>query len=197
MQGRQVFSGIMPQSQVVFSIHATLADFDMWPAAPEQMVEARDFAAGLIGGDIVTPETLAWVHERTGGALFLAREAGQLTGVWAGVLLTEAGVRACHADTFDALDPDPGHVAQKWEDPAGVYAWGIAGSTRESAKRVVEAAGGALFRVTLAHLPYFTRPATPAGVRLVIERFNFMPVPASTSGLCWMGPRRERLSAVA
>jgi hypothetical protein len=197
MQGRQAASGVSSQSEVVSAIHATLATFDMWPAEPGQMVEARNFAAGLIGGDIVTPETLAWVHERTGGALFLAREEGRLTGVWAGVLLTEAGVRACHADTFNALDPDPDHVAEKWEDPAGVYAWGIAGSTRESAKRVVEAAGGALFRVTLAHLPYFTRPATPAGVRLVIERFNFMPVPSSTSGLCWMGPRRDRLSAVA
>jgi len=197
MQGRQAARGVSSQSAVVSAIHATLATFDMWPAAPDQMVEARDFAAGLIGGDIVTPQTLAWVHERTGGALFLAREEGRLTGVWAGVLLTEAGVRACHADTFNALDPDPDHVAEKWEDPAGVYAWGIAGSTRESAKRVVEAAGGALFRVTLAHLPYFTRPATPAGVRLVIERFNFMAVPSSTSGLCWMGPRADRLSAVA
>jgi len=157
----------------------------MWPATTEQMAEARAFAASLIGENIVTPQTLAWVQDRTGAALFLAREEGRLTGVWAAVLLSQAGLAACHADRFDALDPNPSHVAEKGDPPAGVYAWGIAGSTRASAKRVV-AAGEVAYREVFVHLPYFTRPTTAAGVRLAITRFGFKPVPGSTSGLVWM-----------
>ena len=197
MQPRQAASGISSLSSwVVNAIHATLAGFDVWPAEPAQMIEAREFAAALIGGDIVTPETLAWVHERTGASLFLAREAGRLTGVWAAVLLSEAGVRACHADAFDALEPDPAHVAEASAEPAGVYAWGIAGSTRESARRLV-AAGAAVDQAALAHLPGFTRPVTEAGMRLALERMNFKPVPGSKTGLVWMAPRVVRPSVAA
>ena len=183
-------------SAVIDAIHVSHARFDLRAAAPELIVEARDFAAELIGGKIATVQTLAWVHERTGAALFLAREEGRLTGVWATVLLSEAGVRACHADDFDGLEPDRRHVAKKSEDPAGHYAWGIAGSTRESAKRVV-AAADALYWSVLPHLPFFTRPTTPAGVRVVVERLGFGPVPGSQTGLVWMGPRSDRPSVAA
>ena len=180
----------------IAAIHASHAGFGLSPARPDEIAEARDFAADLIGGKNVSPDTLAWVHERTGGCLFLAREEGRLTGVWASVLLTDAGVAACHADAFDALDPDPGHVSKKHQEPAGHYAWGIAGSTRESARRVVGAAD-ALFWSVLSHLPFFTRPATPAGVRLVVERLGFEPVPGSSSGLVWRAPRTDRASVAA
>ena len=61
MQDRQAASGDSSPSSVVTAIHATHASFDIWPAAPAQMEEARAFAAALIGDDIVTPETLAWI----------------------------------------------------------------------------------------------------------------------------------------
>jgi hypothetical protein len=165
-------------------------------ARPRDIPEAREFAAALIGGENASPGVLARVHRRTGAAIFLAHEDGALTGVWANVLLTEAGVAACHADRFDALDPHPDHVTERGRAPAGSYAWAVAASTRDSRKRVV-AAGEAIYQGPLAHLPYFTRPATPAGVRLVIERFNFLAVAGSTSGLCWMPPRERQLPSVA
>jgi hypothetical protein len=194
MQDRQAASGDSTLSSVVAAIHATHASFDIWPAAPAQMQEARAFAAALIGDDIVTPETLAWAHERTGASLFLAREDGRLTGVWAALLLTEAGVRACHDDTFNALEPDPDHVAEKTSEPAGVYAWGIAGATKDSSKRML-IAGAAVDYATLSHMPGFTRPTTEAGRRLALERMNFKPVPGSTTGLVWMAPRTARPQA--
>jgi hypothetical protein len=172
----------------VEAIRDGLAAFEMTPAVSEDIDEARAFAAALIGPDIITPETLAWVHDYTGCALFLAREEGRLTGVWANVLLTEAGVRACFDDAFAALDPDIDHVAPLGQEPVGAYAWGVAASTKESRKRIV-AAGGSVYAHELGHLPYFTRPATEAGVRLVIERFGFHAVPGATSGLVWMPPR--------
>jgi hypothetical protein len=183
-------------SERISAIHASHATFDLWPAKSDEIVEARDFAANLIGGKNVPPDTLAWVHERTGGCLFLAREDGLLTGVWASVLLSPAGVQACHEDRFDGLDPDPRHVAEKHDDPAGHYAWGIAGSTKASSRRVVGAAD-ALFWTVLSHLPFFTRPATPAGVRLVVERLDFRPVPGSTTGIVWREPRTLRTSVAA
>jgi hypothetical protein len=194
MLGPQAANGVSSPSSVVVAIHATHATFDIWPAEPDQMVEAREFAAALIGGNIVTPETLARVHECTGAALFLAREEGRLTGVWAAVLLTQAGVRACHDDSFNALDPDPGHVAEKSSEPAGVYAWGVAGATKESARRLLISAA-AVDQATLSHLPGFTRPTTPAGARLALERMNFRPVPGSKTGLVWMEPRTVRPQA--
>jgi hypothetical protein len=161
--------------------------YGLSPARPQDMHQAREFAATLIGGEIVSAGVLAWAHRRTGGALYLAHEEGRLTGVWANVLL---------ADRFNALDPEPSHVAERGQDPAGCYAWGVAASTRDSRKRIV-AAGDAIYQGVLAHLPYFTRPATPAGVRLVIERFNFQPVAGSTTGLVWMPPRQRQAPSVA
>jgi len=194
MDAGQDMSAHSGSSAVVSAIHASLAAFDMHSVQPEQIVEAREFAAALIGGENVRPETIAWVQERTGAALFLAYEDGRLTGVWAAVLLTEAGVRACMDDSFNALNPDIAHVAEKGEEPAGAYAWGIGGSTKESAKRVVRF-GAYLFQNPLAHLPCFARPVTPAGARLVIERFNFQRVPGSTTGLVWTPPHGVRTEA--
>jgi hypothetical protein len=182
----------IPLSSVVRSIHATLAQFDIQPAAPAEMVEARALAETLIGDQIVRPETLARVHERSGAALFLAREEDRLTGVWAAVLLSEAGLRACHEDRFDGVEPEPEHVARKDRDPAGVYAWGIAAATRETARRLV-AAGEAVDRAALAHLPAFTRPVTEAGLRLAVERRGFRLIEGSKTGLYWVDPH-ARLS---
>ena len=156
------------------------------------MTEAQAFAKALIGDKIVRPETLSWVHDRSGAALFLAREDGRLTGVWAALLLSEAGVRACQEDRFDGLDPDPEHVADKGSDPAGVYAWGIAAATRDTARRLV-AAGEAVDLAALVHLPAFTRPVTEAGLRLAVERRGFRPVAGSRTGLYWVDPH-ARLS---
>ena len=183
-------------SWVVSAICTTHAKFDIWPAAPDDMDEARAFAAAMIGPDIVRPETLAWVHARSGAGLFLAQEDGRLTGVWAAVLLTGAGVVACHEDRFDGVDPDPAHVAPIDEAPAGVYAWGIAAATRDSARRLV-AASDAVDQAALAHLPGFTRPVTEAGLRLAVERKGFRPVPGSRTGLYWVDPRAGRASAAA
>jgi hypothetical protein len=183
-------------SRVAYAIHLGLTAYGLSPAWSGDMAQARAFAAGLIGPDIASPGVLDRVQRRTGAALYLAHEGGRLTGVWASVLLTEAGVRACHADRFEALNPDLKHVAENGFEPAGVYGWGIAASTRDTARRIV-AAGESLFLGALAHLPHFARPVTAAGVRLSVDRFSFQPVPHATSGLVWMPPRERHLPSVA
>jgi hypothetical protein len=177
-------------------IHSTHAGFSVQAARPDQIAEARAFAAFFIGDKVATAETLAWVHERSGASLFLAHEDGRLAGVWAALLLSEAGVRACYDDTFDGLEPDPAHVARRTEEPAGVYAWGIACATKDTARRLI-AASDAVDAVALAHLHAFTRPVTEAGMRLAQERKGFRPVEGTKTGLFWVGPRRAQPEVAA
>jgi hypothetical protein len=168
-------------------MHAAHARFDIWPVNPDEMDEARELAARLIGVEIVTPQTLSRVHERTGGAVFVARQDGRVTGVWAAVLLSAAGFRAALADTFNALEPETSHIADRREEPVAIYIWGIVGATRDCAQRIV--AAGVAVDVALAHLPAFTRPTTPAGRRIALGRMGFKPLAGSNTGLVWMEPR--------
>src|ERR1700739_1799609 len=121
MRGRQTaVDKPKSSSWVVKMVNSTHAGFGVQAARPDQMAEARAFAAFFIGDKVAAAETLSWVHERSGASLFLAHEDGRLSGVWAALLLSEAGVRACYDDTFDGLEPDPAHVARRNEEPAGI-----------------------------------------------------------------------------
>jgi hypothetical protein len=181
-------------STVVAAIAGELAVYDLHGAAAADMVEARKFAANLIGPDIVSAATLQMVHERSGAGLFLAREEGALTGVLAFVLLNDVGFRAVREDVFDAVSPLPAHVAGRGQAPVAVYGWGIAATGKPSAIRLVEGAK-AMARNAVAHLPYFGRAATDAGVRLMRERLGFQDWPGSTSGLLWRPPILRRQAA--
>ncbi len=183
-------------SPTVLAIRAAFAKFNVPPAEAEEVVEAQQFAEQLIGGKLVSAETLGAVHQLTGAALFLYREDGVLTGLFAMVLLNAEGRRAVEADQFDALNPSPRHVMAQDQDPAAIYGWGIAATNHPAAQQVIEACGN--FAMTAApHLPVFARPVTPKGLRLVVEKMMFKPVPGSTTGLVWIEPLNQRLPAVA
>lgn len=183
-------------SPTVLAIRAAFAEFDVAPAEPGEVPEAQRFASHLIGGKLVAAETLAAIQETTGAALFLYREAGVLTGLFAMVLLNAEGRRAVEADQFDALDPSPLHVMTQDEDPTAIYGWGIAATNHAAAQQVIQACGA--FAMTVApHLPVYARPVTPKGVKLVVDKMMFKPVPGSTTGLVWIEPLNQRLPAVA
>lgn len=180
---------------VVGVIRRELAAFDLDPARDRDIAEARAFAAGLIGPQIVSAEALQRVHEQSGAGLFLAREEGVLTGVLAFVLLNRAGLAAVWAESFEATDPSPSHVSLAHEDPVALYGWGVAATTRASADRVIEGAR-AMWASAVAGLPYFARPTTPKGERLMRERLNFEDCPGSKTGLVWLPPdRAQRVAA--
>jgi hypothetical protein len=177
-------------------MRAALAAFDVAPAEPREVAEAQAFAAVLIGGKLVSSERLASVHESTGAGLFLFREQGELTGLLALVLLSAEGLAAVRADAFDSLDPAPAHVIVPGGEPVGIYGWGIAATNHEAAAKILDACG-LLGRTVAPHLPVYARPVTPKGVRLMMERLNFRPVPGSTTGLVWFDPATARPEAVA
>lgn len=172
-----------------------LARFDVRPAEPARIAEARAFAAQLIGAGIVTASDLERVHALSGGAaLYTTEEDGQLSGVLAFVLLNAQGLAAVHAGDFDALSPDEGHVAGPGQTPRAFYGWGVAATTKASARRVVDAAR-AVMAGAVGHLPKFARPTTEAGHRLMRERLGFVDLPGCGSGLVWKAPVSEGLAA--
>ena len=183
-------------SPTVVGIRAAFAEFDVMPAEPEEVVEAQAFATRLIGGKLVSPAKLASIHATTGAGLFLVRENGELTALFAMVLLNADGRRAVEADEFDSLEPPPCHVIAEGEEPAAIYGWGIAATNHPAAQRIIDACG-LLGRTAAPHLPVFARPVTPRGLRLMVERMNFKPVPGSTTGLVWADPSAQGQAAVA
>lgn len=169
-------------SNPIDSIGRVLAGFYLQPAKTTEFLEARALAAQLIGAEIVPPEVLRRVHERSGGGLFLTREQAALTGALAFVLLSREGLTAIETDRFDAVDIPLNHIARPSELPAGLYAWGLCASTPRSARRVV--AGARAMRVEVVpDLPCFGRAATPAGRRLMVDHLRCKPLSHSRTGL--------------
>lgn len=177
--------------RIVSAIRKDLAAFDLVPAVAADIAEARTFAAKLIGPNIVAAAALQRVHERSGAGLFLAREEGRLTGVLAFVLLNPAGLAAVWDQSFNAVDPEPAHVVAAGQEPVAVYGWGVAATTKPSAVRLIDGAR-AMGADAAAGLPYFARPTTEAGHRLMRERLNFVDCPGSTTGLVWLPPAHLR-----
>ncbi len=175
------------RASVSLAIRAELALLDIYPASRTEVVEARHFAARLIGGTIVTPEGLQRVHEHSGAGLFVYHDDEELTGVLALVMLNAAGHDAIRGEAFDALDPDLAHVAREGEDPAALYGWGIAATRKMTARRLVDGLS-AIANGPVGHLPYYSRAATPQGERLLIERIGFRPYPGSATGLLQLAP---------
>jgi hypothetical protein len=161
-----------------------LAGFGLHPAGPGDVPEARTLAADLIGGGVVSEADFARVHRRSRMALFLAREEGRLTGLLAFVPLTAAGTRAVREDRFDAGAPADEHIARPGDEVCALYGWGVAATTKDAARRLIEGAR-AVGRGPAAHLPTYARPTTEAGHRLMRERLEFLDLPGSRTGLVW------------
>ena len=130
------------------------------PAGSCEMLEARALAADLISPDIATAATFVSIQQHTGGAaLHLFREDGQITGVLGFAPLSQKGFRALIAETFDAVDPPPEHLAGAGDYPAACYGWGIAGSS-PAARKALVAATIALYAEIFPDIPWFSRGAT-------------------------------------
>ncbi|HKT54268.1 MAG TPA: hypothetical protein VJP88_07435 [Caulobacteraceae bacterium] len=183
-------------SLAVEQICAAFAQFKVAPARPHEVAEARGFAARLIGGEIVSAETLSRVHRRTGVSLFLARDQGELTGVLAFLPLNARGRQALWSDTFSAIEPCAAHIATQGETPAAIYNWGIAASRHRAVKRLID--GYELMRrEVVPGAAFFGRPVTEAGRRLMIDRLKFKSVPRSRTGLVWIEPIDQLTAAAA
>ena len=179
--------------EVARHIREDLLGFDLRPADGNATVRAQDLAARLIGPEIVSAEALRRVQDQAEAALFVTYEGDELTGVLAFVLLSRAGLEAVLRGDFDAQSPAQTHVATPAEIVCGFYGWGVAATTKPTARRLVEAAR-TMGRGSVAHIPYFARPTTEAGHRLMRERMNFVDLPGS-DGIVWAPPSNMRAAA--
>jgi len=172
-----------------------LGAFGVEPATGAEITAARAFAAQLIGEGIVAAADLERVHRLTGeSALFIAREDGEMTGVLAFVLLNVSGLRAVLTGAFNALAPAAEHVAGPGAPACAFYGWGVAATTKPSARRVIDGAK-AVMAGACGHLPKFARPTTEAGHRLMRERLGFEDLPGSFDGLVWQPPMEQAAAA--
>jgi hypothetical protein len=172
-----------------------LAPFEVRPAGPYEVAAARQLAAELIGEGIVTADELDRVQRLTAGSsLFVTEEDRTLRGILAFVLLNAEGLKAVLDGSFDALAPAAEHLAGPGETAHAFYGWGVAATTKLSARRVVDAAR-AIMAGTLGLLPKFARPTTEAGHRLMRERLDFVDLPGSQDGLVWQAPLNVAVAA--
>jgi hypothetical protein len=184
-----------PAPTLTARLRRELAAFDVRPADSADIAQARQFAAQLIGEGIVKADDLERVHRLTDqSALFVAREDGELTGVLAFVLLNVSGLRAALTGAFDALAPAAEHVAGPGQPACAFYGWGVAATTKPSARRVIDGAR-AIMAGSVGHLPKFARPTTEAGHRLMRERLGFEDLPGSFDGLVWQPPMEQAVAA--
>lgn len=170
-----VLSRRMADILKVFGIHS---------ANKDEIRKVHELATSLIGLKLADVSTLERVHEQTGAGVFVHKTDGQITGLLGFIPLNRAGVQQVNEGRFDALNPDPRYVADRDQTPYGMYGWAIAATDKESARRVVDGAR-AVISGAASHLPFYARPLTAAGERLMREKLGFADVPGNRTGLVW------------
>jgi hypothetical protein len=166
-------------------IREGLLNFGVVAASGPEMSEARELAARMIGGTVVSAEALDRVQAHSGCAVFVAHEAGELTGVLAFILLNAAGKAAVLSGAFDGADPDLAHVAAPDEVYCAAYGWGICATNKDTARRLLT--GSAETKHLTDHVPCYARPVTEAGERLMRERLGYVDLP-ECPGMVWLPP---------
>ena len=175
-------------------IRSEARHFGMVLADGPGMAEARELASQLIGGEVVSTDTLDRVQSYTGCAVLVAREAGEVAGVLAFVLLNAAGARAARAGRFDVFNPATNHMASPDEIVCATYGWGVAASDKPTAKRI--GAASEVVNRLMDGVPRYARAVTDAGRRFLCDRFGFRELPGS-DGLVWLPPPSQRMPAEA
>jgi hypothetical protein len=156
-------------------------------AREDELPELRRLAAELISPHIMALAGLRMVLRKTrSGLLAFEETGGALTGMLGIARLTQEGYEALLTGRFNPLAPSARHYAGPGDAVSAVYALGIAARTREAARATVTACTR-LRETVMAELPFYARPATDAGRRVLIERLHC----SQTLGdLLWSPPLR-------
>ncbi len=172
------------QQPIIAPCHVALG-FDT--ASDDELMLARELAAGLIGESIATLETSRTMRALHPMSTMVFKENGMVTGVMGVLPLRASGLLALATDRFDPVNPDPDQIAPAGEEPLAFYGWGFAATTRRASAVVIN--GANLFRTTVfPTIPGFARAATDAGRRVLMGRLGYSPFPRSTTGLLWTPP---------
>lgn len=153
-------------------ICSVAALFGLSPATLPQIQSGRRLAAQLISNDLTSVDLLTAVQRITSSSLFVFTEAGAVTGVLGFFPARPAGVAALDAGEFDARAFDLDIVARPGETPAGVYAFGVAASTKAAGSAIIRGSA-AIQEALLWALPIYTRVATEDGARVLLGGLGF------------------------
>lgn len=155
-----------------------------------ELPELRKLATELISPQVMPLAGLRMVLRKTRSGLLAFEEVGgELTGMLAVARLTDKGHEALFTGRFNPLSPSARHYAGPGDAVSAVYALGIAARTREAARATVTACVR-LRDTVMAELPFFARPATADGRRVLIERLHCSE---TVDGILWSPPlQRER-----
>lgn len=151
------------------------AQHNLFPAKSEDLPEAHALASSLINSDLVALDLMRRIHQASGGAMYVHRENGTMTGTLGLLVLAQVDVDQLRAGQFDGRFIDPDRLPTTAEQFAGTYIWVSAASTKNASRAVVKG-GGAMVDNLLWGLPVYSRAATEDGMRALLN-FNFAPLP--------------------
>lgn len=158
-----------------------MANFGWRTANEKEIPEMLALGERLINDRLISPETLAHLHDLTGITAWVFGDP--VEGLVISVPLTEAGLEAVQDNEFVAKTPDDAHVAAVGQPCAGVYIGIYAGETKEARKAVMSGAG--VIRMAIyAQVPCFARAATEDGARSM-ESLGWTPAGFGADKL-WM-----------
>lgn len=149
------------------------AAFGLEVLQADDIATARAIGAAMIGAELASAETLIMCEHAAEAVVFGYREAGALTGMMALLPLNARGHAQIEAAAFDAQAPALDLVARPGEAPSAYYAWGIAATSKEAARRMIKTSA-ALRRLLFWAIPTYTRAVTDDGLRLM-SSFGYRP----------------------
>ncbi len=158
-----------------------MANFGWRTANEKEIPEMLALGERLINDQLISPETLAHLHDLTGITAWVFGDP--VEGLVISVPLTQAGLDAVQDSEFTAKTPNDAHVAAVGQPCAGVYIGIYAGETKEARKAVMSGAG--VIRMAIfAQVPCFARAATDDGARSM-ESLGWTPAGFGADKL-WM-----------
>ena len=168
---------IVDQSKMI----EQMSNFGWRTASEKEIPEMLALGERLIEDRLISPETLAHLHDLTGITAWVFGDP--VEGLVISVPLSEAGLDAIQDNEFVAKTPDDAHVAAAGQPCAGVYIGIYAGETKEARKAVMSGAG--VIRMAIyAQVPCFARAATEDGARSM-ESLGWSPAGFGAEKL-WM-----------
>jgi hypothetical protein len=160
------------------------------PASGRDLAAARRLAAARIGVALSPLANLRALLELCPGAILTFREAGRVDGVLGVLPLTAKGEAALLCGALDFAAPLDPFVAPRFVEASSLYAMGIASRTPEAARAVVS--GVVRLREACAAVPFYARPVTEAGRRVLVERLGCAP---AKGGELYLSPARPLRTA--
>ena len=159
---------------------------------PAQLDEARTLAEQAMGRPVAPLSALRQLSTLAPASILIFEFDSRVTGVLGVLPLTACGLHRLVGDALDLADPQADVIANAFDEARALYAMGIAAEDKVAARAVVT--GVVRLRKAFPAIPFYARPVTGAGRRVLIQRLRCVAVPASA---LMVSPAQPALEAAA